>query len=91
MHQTSERRSLLLGNTESLSSSSGGLGLLTLDLESPEVTETSVVAELLHALEILSESGINHVGVELGVGSVLNAPLSVQEPFRDSVVYNSSI
>lgn len=86
MHQISERRSLLLGNTESLSSSSGGLGLLTLDLESPEVTETSVVAELLHALEILSESGVDDVGVALRVGSVLNASLSVQEPFWDSVV-----
>ena len=79
-------RSLLLGNTECLSCSSGGLSSLTSDLESPEVTETSVVANLLHALQIFSESGIDHVGVELGVGSVLNAPLSVQEPFWNSVV-----
>ena len=79
-------RSLLLGNTESLSSSSGGLGLLTLDLESPEVTETSMVAELLHALKILSEPGIDDVGVNLRVGSVLNASLSVQEPFWDVVL-----
>ena len=60
--------------------------MLTLDLESPEVTETSVVSELLHALEILSESGIDDVSVDLGVGSVLDASLSVQEPFGDSVV-----
>lgn len=61
--------------------------MLTLDLKSPEVTETSVVAELLHALEILSESGIDDVSVDLGVGSVLDASLSVQEPFGDSVVH----
>ena len=78
--------SLLLGNTESLSSSSSGLSFLTSNLESPEMTETSVVANLLHALQILSESGIDHVGVELRVGSVFNAPLSVQEPFWNSVV-----
>jgi len=45
-----------------------------------------MVADLLHTLKILSESGIDDVGVDLGVGSVLNAPLSVQEPFWDSIV-----
>ena len=79
--------SLLSCDSQSLSSSTSGLCALTLDLKVPEVTETSVVAELLHALEILSESGIDHVGVKLSVGSLLDAPLSVQEPFWNSVVY----
>ena len=78
--------SLLLGNTESLSCSSGGLSFLTSDLESPEVAETSMVANFLHALQIFSESGVDHVGVELRIGSVFNAPLSVQEPLWNSVV-----
>ena len=60
--------------------------MLTSDLESPEMTEASMVSDLFHALQIFSESGIDHVGVELRVGSVFNAPLSVQEPFWNSVV-----
>jgi hypothetical protein len=62
--------------------------VLSLNLEVPEVTETSVLADLLHTLEILSHLGVNVVGNQLGVSSVLNASLSVQEPKRDSVVYN---
>ena len=60
-----QTRSLLPGDTESLTGSAGGLGSLTLDLEVPEVTETSVVSHLLHALQILSEFSINHVRVNL--------------------------
>ena len=50
------------------------------------MTETSMLAELLHALEIFSESGIDHVRVHLGVGAVLDASLSVQEPLGDTVI-----
>ena len=82
-------RSLLSGDSQSLSSSTGGLGSLTLDLEVPEVTETSVLTDLLHSLEILSESGINHVGINLAVSSVLDASLSVQEPLWNSVLYSN--
>ena len=85
-HRCNRTRSLLPGNTESLTSSTGGLGALTLDLEVPEVTETSMVADLLHALEILSKSGINNVRVNLAVGSVLDASLSVEEPLGDAVL-----
>ena len=52
---------LLLGNTESLSCSSGGFRVLTSDLESPEVAKASVVANLFHAFQIFSESGVNDV------------------------------
>lgn len=81
-----QTRSLLPGNTEGLTGTAGGLGSLTLNLEVPEVTETSVLADLLHALEILSESSINDVGVHLGPGAVFDAPLSVQEPLWNSVI-----
>ena len=77
---------LLLSDTECLSSSSGGLCLLTSDFQSPEVSETSVFADLLHALQIFSEPSVYHVRVELGVGSLFDAPLSVQEPFWNSVI-----
>lgn len=79
-------RSLLPGDSEGLSSTASGLGALSLDLEVPEVTETSMVADLLHALKIFSESGINNVGVNLAVGSVLDASLSVEEPLGDTVL-----
>lgn len=77
---------LLLGNSESLTGSSGRLGALSSDLDAPPVTETSVESHLLHSLEIFSESGGSIVGNKLGVGSVLDASLSVKEPLGDSVV-----
>ena len=72
--------------TEHISCSTGGLSVLTSDLESPEMTEASMVSDLFHALQIFSESGIDHVSIELTVGSVLDTPLSVQEPFWNSVL-----
>ena len=86
LEQRATGRSLLLGDTEGLSGSAGGLGLLTTDLDAEVVTETSVLAGLLHALKIFSETGVNHVGNELGVGTVLEASLSVEEPLGDAVV-----
>ena len=59
---------------------------MTTDLDAQVVTETSVLAGLLHALEILTESGVHHVGDKLGVGTVLEAALSVQEPVWDAVL-----
>lgn len=60
--------------------------MLSLNLKVPEVTETSMFADLLHTLKILSESSVNDVGINLTVCSVLNASLSVQEPLWDSVL-----
>lgn len=79
-------RSLLLGNSEGLAGSASGLGVLTLDLEAEVVTETSVLADLLHALQVLSETSVHHVGDKLTVGAVLDASLSVQEPLGNAVV-----
>ena len=45
-----------------------------------------MVANLLHALKIFSESSVDHVGVDLGPGAILDAPLSVQEPLWNSVI-----
>ena len=79
-------RSLLLGNTESLSSSAGRLGTLSADLDAPVVAETSVEAHLLHPFKILTESGVTDIGDELGERSILDATLSVKEPLGDAVV-----
>ncbi len=79
-------RSLLFGDTEGLASTAGGLGLLTTNLYAEVVTETSVLAGLLHALQIFSESGVDHVGNQLTVGAILNATLSVEEPLGNTVL-----
>ena len=50
------------------------------------MTETSMVADLLHTLQIFSQSGGDHVGVNLRPGAILDAPLSVQEPLWNSVI-----
>ena len=77
--------SLLLGDSEGGSLASSGLGMLALDLEAEVVAETSVLADLLHALEIFSESGVNHVGDQLAPGAVSDASLSVQKPLWNAV------
>jgi hypothetical protein len=59
--------SLLLGHTHSLSAAASRLGVLATNAETPVVTETPVVPDLLQALEIvthllrnLCESETNH-------------------------------
>ena len=79
-------RSLLSGNTEGLSTSTGRLGSLSSDLDAPPMSETSMVLGLSHSLEILSKSGVQGVGDELRPGSVLWILLSVQEPLWDVVI-----
>lgn len=78
--------SLLSGNTEGLSASSGRLGSLSSNLNAPVVSETSMVLGLSHSLKILSETGIEVVGDKLGPGSILWILLSVQEPLWDVVL-----
>ena len=62
---------------------------MTADSDAPEVTETSMLADLFHALQIFSESSINNVGKYLRVSSVLDASLSVQEPLGNAVFYTN--
>ena len=78
--------SLLFGNSESSSSSTSGLCLLTSDLKSPEMSETSVASDLFHSFQIFSELGIQSVGDELSPVTVSDISLSVQEPLRNVVV-----
>ena len=79
-------RSLFLGDTESLTSTAGRLGLLTTDLNMEVMTKTSVLTSLLHAFKIFSESGINHVRDELTISTIFDTSLSVEEPFGDAIL-----
>jgi hypothetical protein len=60
--------------------------VLTTDTEAPVVTETTVGADLLQALKILTELGVDTVGDDLRVLAIDNVTLSVEEPGRDLVL-----
>ena len=54
--------------------------MLTTDTETPVVSETTVSADLLEALEILTELGVDTVGEDVGVLTIDDIALSVDEP-----------
>ena len=57
-----------------------GLGVLATDAKAPVVTETAVGADLLEALEVVTELRVDRIGEDLAVLAVNNVPLPVQEP-----------
>jgi hypothetical protein len=59
--------------------------VLTADAEAPVVTETTVSADLLEALEVITELGVDTVGEDLSVLAVDNVALPVEEPGGDLV------
>jgi hypothetical protein len=60
--------------------------VLTTDTETPVVSETTVSADLLEALEILTELGVDTVGEDVGVLAIDDIALSVDEPRGDLVL-----
>lgn len=60
--------------------------MLTTDAEAPVVSETTVSADLLQSLEVLTELGVDVVGEDLVVLAVDNVALSVEEPGGDLVL-----
>jgi len=50
------------------------------------VTETTVSADLLQALEVLTELGVDTVGEDLAVLAIDNVALPVEEPGGDLVL-----
>jgi hypothetical protein len=82
MHLTT----LLLGDTDSTSTSSSCLGVLSTDTETPVVTKTTVGADLLQALEIVTELGVDIVGENLRVLAIDNIALPVEEPAGNLVL-----
>lgn len=72
---------LLLGShTDSASTPTGGLGVLTPDLNAPVVTETAMVADLLQTLQILTQLRVQLRRHQLAVSACFVVFLSVQEP-----------
>ena len=59
--------------------------MLTTDTEAPVVTETTVSADLLQALEIVTELGGDTVGEDLAVLAIDDIALPVEEPGGDLV------
>jgi hypothetical protein len=60
--------------------------VLTTDTETPVVTETTVGADLLQALKIVTELGVDLVGEDLRVLTIDDIALSVEEPAGDLVL-----
>ena len=88
--QTSRSRThlttLLLRHTDSPAPSSSGLGVLATDTESPVVTETAVSTDLLQALQIVTELGVDTVSENLAVLAIDDIALTIEEPGRDLVL-----
>lgn len=72
---------------DSLASSAGGSGVLTPNLKTPEVSETSVSSDLLQTFQVLTELVIKLVDEEVRVLAVNDVTLSVEEPSRDLVLF----
>lgn len=87
--QASQRKrkplTLLLGHTDGSAAAASGLGVLTTDTETPVVTETTMSADLLQALEIVTELGGDTVSKNLAVLAIDDITLPVEEPIRDLV------
>jgi hypothetical protein len=59
--------------------------VLSTDTEAPVVAETTVSADLLEALEVVTELGVDTVGEDLAVLAIDNVALPVEEPAGDLV------
>jgi hypothetical protein len=77
---------LLLGDTDDATTTTSGLGVLTTDTDAPVVTETTVSADLLETLQVLTELVVKTVGQELSVLAIDKVLLSVEEPLGDLVL-----
>jgi hypothetical protein len=79
-HHDNKKHLLLLADTDSATPSASSLCVLTTDTETPVVTETSVCADLLEALKVVTELGVDTVGEDLAVLTLDNIALPVEEP-----------
>lgn len=70
----------------SLTTTGSGLGVLTSDLQAPEVSDTSVGSDLLQSLQVISQLRLQTVGQDVVVLTVNLVLLSVQEPGWDLVL-----
>lgn len=84
-HQTNDEASLLLaaGDVAGTDTTTGGLGVLTTDTETPVVTETTVSADLLEALKVVTHLLVDLVRDNVRVLAVVEVTLTVKEPGGD--------
>lgn len=75
-----------LSLTHGLTTTGSGLGVLTSDLQTPVVSDTSVGSDLLQSLQVISQLGLHVVGENVVVLTVNLVFLSVQEPGWDLVL-----
>lgn len=54
--------------------------MLTTDAEAPEVTQTTMGADLLQALQVITELGVDAVGEDLRVLAIDDVALTIEEP-----------
>lgn len=69
-----------------LTATGSGLGVLASDLQTPEVSDTSVGSDLLQSLQVVSQLRLHVVGQDVVVLTVNLVLLSVQEPSWDLVL-----
>jgi hypothetical protein len=79
------RLTLLLGHTDGTTAAASGLGVLSAHAQAPVVSQTTVSADLLQTLQIVTELAVNAVGEDLAVLAIDNIALSVEEPGGDFV------
>jgi hypothetical protein len=82
---------LLLGHTDGPAATTGRLGVLATDAEAPVVAETTVGTDLLQALKIVTELGVNAVGEDLTVLAIDDVALPVEEPLLSRCQYAVSL
>ena len=86
MHNAKFLTTLLLGDTDSSAAAAGRFGVLPTDTKTPVVAEPTVGADLLEALEIVTELRVDSVGKNLAVLAINDIALSVEEPGGDLVL-----
>ena len=79
-------RLLLLGHTDSSSTTTSGLGVLATHSQAPVVTETTVGTDLLQALQVLTQLRVQGGRGQLQVLAVDDVLLPVEEPIGDLVL-----
>lgn len=77
---------LLLGNTDSLSTTTGSLCMLSTNTNSPVMSQSTMTTNLFQGFQILSHLVVQTVGKNLTVASVFDILLSIQEPVGDLVL-----
>lgn len=77
---------LLLADTNSSSSSTRGLRVLTSDSETPVVSKTTMGTDLLQSLQIFTKFALHAVCQNLGVLAIDDVALSIEEPRWDLVL-----